>query len=297
MKVTVKKIDALRRELQFEVPKERVSQKLEEVYDDLSKVAKVKGFRPGKVPRHVLEAEHGALAQEEAIKKIIPDVYKEGLEKENIAPIDLPEILDVSFKDGIVTFKAHVDIKPEIKLKNYKGIKVQRKSTKVTDDEINKTLDYFKKSQGEDKDVTIDDEFVKGLGYPDLETFKQSLTRQMEIEKDRQNRLDLENQIVQTLLKDVKVMVPQSLVKKQIEHRIHEATERMKQQGLKEEDIQKKNDELRKNLKDPVERDIKVYLILDKIAEVENMPIKQGENMPNKVMAFLMKEAKWQNES
>ena len=49
-------------------------------------------------------------------------------------------------------------------------------------------------------------------------------------------------------------------------------------------------------MKEPVEQDIKVYLIMDKIAETENMEIKQGENLPNKVMAFLMKEAEWQNE-
>ena len=64
MKVTVKKVDALKREMKFEVPKERVTKKLEEVYEELGKVAKVKGFRSGKAPRNVLEKEHSALAQE-----------------------------------------------------------------------------------------------------------------------------------------------------------------------------------------------------------------------------------------
>ncbi|MFA5261499.1 MAG: trigger factor family protein, partial [Candidatus Omnitrophota bacterium] len=124
MKVVVKKVDALKRELNFEVPRDRVAQVLEEVYSDLGRVAKIKGFRPGKVPRHILENEHAALAREEALKKLIPVVYREGVEQEKMAPIDLPEIEDVEFKDGMVTFKAVIDIKPDVQMGNYKGIPV-----------------------------------------------------------------------------------------------------------------------------------------------------------------------------
>ena len=92
MKVDVKKIDPVRRELRFEIPRDRVKVTLDEVYSDIGKHAKVKGFRPGKVPRHILEQHHSRLAEEEAIRKIIPQVYQEALEKEKIAPIDLPEI-------------------------------------------------------------------------------------------------------------------------------------------------------------------------------------------------------------
>jgi len=294
MKIVVKKIDALRREMRFEIPKDRVSAAMDEVYKDIGKVTKVKGFRPGKTPRHILENEHGALAKEEAIKKIIPEAYKEGLEQEELSPLDLPEILDVDFKDGIIKFTAKFDVKPEIKIKNYKGIKVKRKSSKVTEQEIDKTLDYFKKSQGPEKEVSIDDEFAKGLGFPNLEEFKKSLSAQMEIDKNRQNRFDVENQIVEAILKEAKLSVPQNFVKKQIEHRIAEAVKRMKAQGLPEEDIQKKEKELQKELKIPVEKDVKTYLIFDKIAELEGIHVPQGESLPNKVMELLLKEADWQ---
>jgi len=294
MKVEVKKVDALKRELKFEVPKDRVVAKLDEVYKELSRVAKVKGFRPGKVPRHVLEAEHSSLAKEEMLKKIIPEVYQEGVEKEKLLPLDLPEIQDVDFRDGVVTFKAVVDIKPEVKIDKYKGIKVQRKSTVVTDEDIEKTLDYFKKSTGQDENTPIDDGFAKGLGYPNLEAFKESLSRQMQIDKDRQNRVDIENQIVEGLLKSAKLAVPQSLVKKQLEHRIQDARQRLKSQGLPDEEIDKKEEELRKNLVPQVEKDVKVYLTFDKIAELENIVLKEGENLSSKVMEFLLKEADWQ---
>ena len=296
MKVVVKKVDALKRLLNFEIPRERVKQKLEEVYRDLGKVAKVKGFRPGKVPRDVLEREHGQLAKEETIKKLIPEVYQEGVQQENLDPLDLPDIDNVDFKDGVITFTAQIDIKPEVKVKNYKGIQVQRKSSKVTDEEIDKTLDYFKKSQGKGEDVKIDDAFVKGLGVPTLEEFKASLLRQMEIDKDRQNRFDVENQIVEALLKDAKLLVPPTLVKKQLDHRLHEMRHRLKSQGMSEEDMTKKENEVRKDLQKAVERDVKVYLILDKIAQDEKIAVKEGENLAVKVMEFLLKEANWEYE-
>ena len=54
MKVDVKKVDTLKRELKFEIPRERVSKAMDEVYNEIGKHAKIKGFRPGKVPRHIL---------------------------------------------------------------------------------------------------------------------------------------------------------------------------------------------------------------------------------------------------
>lgn len=296
MKVDVKKVNDLRREMNFEIPKDRVNKKLDEVYDELSKVAKVKGFRKGKIPRNVLEAHHGKLAQEEVIRKLVPEVYQEGIEQENILPVDAPEIHDVNLKDGIITFTAKLEIKPEVKIKDYKGIKVKRKSSKVTDEEINKTLEFFKQGQGKDKEIKIDDSFAHGLGYPNLKEFKESLSRQLEMDKDRQNRVDIENQVIEALLKKAKLTIPESLANKQLERRLADQVEQMKKQGIAAEEINKKTDEMRKELKEAVEKDVKVYLILDKIAEEEKIDIKEGENLPAKVIEYLLKEAQWEEE-
>ena len=296
MKVAIKKVDALKRELSFEVPQDRVSAKMEEVFKDITRSAKIKGFRQGKAPRSVIENEYGSLAKEETVKKLIPEIYQEGLEQESILPLDYPEIDAVEFKDGILKFKAVIEIKPEIKISNYKGIAVTRKDSAVTEEELNTTLEYFQKGQSkEGEKVEINDEFVKGLGYPSLETFKEALKRQMEIDKDRQNRMDIEHQITDVLIKNTKMSVPQSLVQKQLEYRLSDLKRRLKSQGLPDEEIEKKADEMSKNMKEPVERDVKLFLIFDKIAHDENIEVGQGENLPAKVMEFLMKEAQWQD--
>ncbi|MDZ4242484.1 MAG: trigger factor, partial [Candidatus Omnitrophota bacterium] len=209
---------------------------------------------------------------------------------------DLPDIQDVEFKDGGISFVAKVDIKPEVTVKDYKGIAVKRKSSKVTDEELGKMLDYFKKSQGQDKDVPVDDALARGLGYPSLEEFKQSLARQMEMDKDRHNRLDIENQVLEAVIKNAKLDVPQSLVNRQLEHRLKEIRQRMQSQRMKEEDIKTKEEELRKDLHKASEKDVKVYLIFDKIAQMEGITAQEGESLPGKVMELLLKEAKWEEE-
>ena len=83
---------------------------------------------------------------------------------------------------------------------------------------------------------------------------------------------------------------------KQLEYRLSELKRRMVSQGLPAEEIQKKENEMTKELKGPVEKDVKLFLIFDKIADLEKITVKEGENLPAKVMEFLMKEAQWKDE-
>jgi FKBP-type peptidyl-prolyl cis-trans isomerase (trigger factor) len=293
MKVEVKKIDALKREMKFEVPREKVNEAMEAVYTEIGKHAKVKGFRTGKVPRHILAASHGQLAKDETIKKVIPQAYHEGLNQHQLNPIDLPEISDVDLKDGVLTFTATLDIRPQVEVGKYKGIAVERKKSEATDEEVTKAMEFFKKGRG-DQEVTVDDNFAKGMGFPNLEEFKKALKHQLEFDKDRNNRIDIENQIVEELLKNAKLVVPQSLVKRQLQYRLNETLRRLKSQGTGEEELKKKAEELQEKLQPAVEREVKVYLVLEEIAKRENITMAESdENLPAKVIEFLLKEAAW----
>jgi len=295
MKVEVKKVDALKREMKFEIPRERVSKAMDAVYIEIGKHAKVKGFRPGKVPRHILVSSHGRLAEDETIKKIIPEAYHEGIDQHQLNPVDMPEITDVNLKDGVLTFTATLDVRPQVEIAKYKGIEVTRKKSEVTDEEVQKTLEFFKKGRG-DEVVVIDDAFAKGMGFPSLEEFKTALKRQLGFDKDRNNRMDVENQIVENLLKNAKLIVPQSLVKRQLHYRLNEALRHLKTQGLSEEKLKEKEEELRKQLDPLVEREVKIYLILEEIAKLENISTADNnESLGSKVMEFLFKEAAWKD--
>ncbi|HOD11605.1 MAG TPA: trigger factor [Candidatus Omnitrophota bacterium] len=294
MKVEVKKVDATRRELKFEIPKDRVSQRMEEVYGEILKVAKIRGFRPGKAPRHLVEQEHGKIAQEKMMERLIPEVYQEAIKKESLSPIDFPDIHDVQLKDGTLFFTASLDIQPEFMVKDYKGIKVQRKSAQVSEEEINKTLDFFKTAQGKEKEAKIDDEFAKGLGYPSLEELKTSFKRQMELEKDRQNRADIENQVIDFLIKNTKLVVPKTTIERHLQRLVDNAKQRLERQNMKPEEMEKRLEEFTKNMRPNAERDVKAYFILEKIAQQEQMKFEEGENVFQKVIGFLLKEAQWE---
>jgi trigger factor len=295
MKLSVKKIDSTKRELEIEVPKEIVSQKFDEVYEAISKNAKIKGFRPGKAPRHIVEQHHKPLAQEEVLKDLIPSTYHDALEKENLQPVALPEIFDVKLESGVLSYKAKLEIKPDIQIKDYKGLKVKKKDSQVTDEDLKKSYDFILQAQGKPKDTAIDDGLAKSLGYSSLQEMQESLKKQLEVNKEQQARMDLEHQIIEQLLAKASFVVPEVTINHQLEHLVKDAKLRLSWQGLKKEDIEAKDEELKKELKDAAARDVKAFFILEKIAELENIAVDKEENLFKKVMEFLLKEASWEN--
>jgi trigger factor len=161
MKVKSQKAKDNKVVLEVEVPKDAVLKKFDEVYQKIGQEAKVPGFRPGKAPRAVLEQHHGALAREEVIKGLITESYEKGVKDENIDVIDLPQITDVKLDANILTYKAEVEVKPEIKIKAYKGLKLKKEEVKVEAKEVTEYIAQLKKSRGD-----IDDErLAKSLGY------------------------------------------------------------------------------------------------------------------------------------
>ncbi len=141
MKTNVEVIDNCQRRLKLEVPIKEISAKYDEVYADLHKTAQVPGFRVGKVPREILERNFAAKVKEEVLSQLISAGYQKAIEENSLDPVSYPEISDIKFEESKpLFFTAKVDIKPEVKLKSYKGIKVKKKKTETSQEEIDKTL-------------------------------------------------------------------------------------------------------------------------------------------------------------
>lgn len=293
-KSEVKKLDACKRQVSIEIGKEAVDEKLQMVLEDINKKSKVDGFRPGKAPRYVIENKHGELAKEEAIKDLISDSYQEVLNKESLKPIDLPEIFDIELKEGSLFYKASLEVKPEVGIRDYRHLKIVRKPVKVAEEEIQKAIEYLKTNQGLDKAAPADDIFAKSLGFPLVKDLEESIRKQLEMSKEQMARADMENQLIEQLIKRADLAVPESAVKKQLEHLWYDTQHRLTMQGMKKEDIESKAEEFKKELKGMAERDIKVFFIFDKIAQLENIKVDKPEMAFKKVMEFLMKEADWQ---
>jgi len=137
LKVEVKELEPCRRLLEIEVSPEVVVKGFDEFYVELGKRAKIPGFRPGKAPRNILEMRYQREAREDVLRRLIPDSYREAMRKRSIIPVDLPEISEVKFeKGGPISFKAAVDIRPEIKLVKYKGLKALKGKAEVKAEEV-----------------------------------------------------------------------------------------------------------------------------------------------------------------
>lgn len=288
MKITVNKLDGLKRVLDIEVPETKVKETFSQVYEQIKKEAKVPGFRPGTAPRNLLEKQFSKVAHEEVIKHLLPETYHEALEKEKLDVVSLPEVSEVNLTGSSLKYKATVELRPKIEVGNYSKIKIQKRSNEVTEEELNKAFDEVKKLR---KVETLDDAFAHGLGYANLEELKGAFKSQLAIQKESANRAQLERDVINHLLKNSKFEVPQTLVERRIHEMQHEIKEQLEQSRMSKEDKEKKEKELEPKIKEQSEEQVKVFLILDEIAIREK--IDRDDNMPNKVMEFLFKNADW----
>lgn len=289
MKTEVKRLDATKREMAVEVSEEVVKNKFEDVFKKISQEAKVPGFRPGHVPRDILEKKFSDLAHEQVLKELIPDIYDEALEKEKLEVLELPRIKDVKLTRNTLSFKAEVEVRPEIPLKNYKGIKINYQKVSVAPDEIKRQLDSLKESRKIDK---LDDRFAKGLGYPSINELEHALERQIYLQKEDLERQKIENQIIENITKGVEFKLPAALVDKQLNDLLRQDKLALALKGVPREKIQEQEKILAQELEPQAKKQVQIYLILAEVAKKEN--IAQDEHMAGKAMEFLLREADWQ---
>jgi len=288
MKIEVKKLDNNVRELKVEVSGEVVKNKFEDVFKRIGQEAKVPGFRPGHAPRDILEKNYGSSAHEQVLKELVPDVYSEAVNKEGLDVIELPEISEVKLERESLSFKAKVEVSPEINVKDYKGVKIDYKQVSVGAEEIKRAIDSLKESRKID---TADDNLAKSLGYPNLSELEKVLDKQIFIQKENAERQKVEGEIIEHLLKSVDFKSPQGLVKRQLEDMLRQAKVDLALKGLGRDKIEEQEEKMRQELEPEAVKQVKIYLILAAIAKQEN--IAQDDHLPRRVMEFLLREADW----
>jgi trigger factor len=146
-KVDVEAVDSLRRRLAVEVPAEEVSAEIEKAYAQLARGAKVRGFRPGRVPRPVLERLFGDRVRAEVFEKLIQQSYAEVVEERQIATVGHPEFVTEQAQPGAaLRYSATVEVKPEIVVEHYAGLAVERPLTPVSDGDVDAFLERLRQS-------------------------------------------------------------------------------------------------------------------------------------------------------
>jgi trigger factor len=152
----------LKRILTFEVPRERVEAEIEEIIRGIKKEISMPGFRKGKVPLDMVRAKFSETARKEAIEKLVPDAYKQALEKESLRPIMPAEISNMEYgEEGPLTFQVAVELFPKVEVKEYKGVKVKKTVRAVenadVDSELEKLRERFAKFEKLDREAQTGD--------------------------------------------------------------------------------------------------------------------------------------------
>ncbi|MBW2466066.1 MAG: trigger factor [Deltaproteobacteria bacterium] len=146
MQITVNEVGGLTKRLKIVLPKEEVSRELDAGFKKVKNDAKIKGFRRGKVPRHILEKTYGQQVRAEVAEKLIQDTYFDAVEKEKLDVVAHPEIKEPVFEeDGSFSYEAEVDTRPQFELKDYKGLEIEKDKITVTDEEIDDEIERLRK--------------------------------------------------------------------------------------------------------------------------------------------------------
>jgi trigger factor len=142
MNVRIEDISSIKKKLSFEVAAEQVDAEIRKTYQKIAKTAKVKGFRPGKIPQAVLEKYYAPQMEEQVLGRLINDSYFKALVEHRIAAVSDPEIVESSSleKGKTFSYEAEIEVKPEIEVKEYTGIALQKEKfepdPKVVEDRL-----------------------------------------------------------------------------------------------------------------------------------------------------------------
>ncbi|MGA9519287.1 MAG: trigger factor [Trichococcus sp.] len=137
--------------LTFEISEEIIKQEMDKVFNKVKKNVSVPGFRKGKVPRHVFNNIYGEESLfEDALNGALPDAYSQAIEEAGLDPVSQPKIDIKSMEKGQPwVIAAEVTVKPEVKLGEYKNLKVEKQDRVVTDEVVENNLKEKQERQAE----------------------------------------------------------------------------------------------------------------------------------------------------
>ena len=174
MQVTVEDVSSVKKILHIEIPEDKVVRELDNAYKNLKKTAKIKGFRPGKAPRSVLERLYKKDVHIDVSSKLLQDSFVEAIKETDLNIVGNPKIDPPGLDEkGPYKYDATVEIKPEIEEIDFKGLTLKKNLYRVTDQEMDAQVAMLQKNLAQQKPITEDraaqkDDFV----LVDYEGFK-----------------------------------------------------------------------------------------------------------------------------
>jgi trigger factor len=148
MQVSVESISKLERRMQVQVPAERVSQEIAARLKNLSRTARLKGFRPGKAPIKVIRQQFGVQVHREVIGELLQSSFAEAVSEKQLSPAGNPRIEPQSVDEGQdLRYVATFEVFPEVALQPMDSLELERVTAEVTESDIDAMIERLRKQQ------------------------------------------------------------------------------------------------------------------------------------------------------
>ena len=145
------------REVEIEVSADEVTKGFRTVLKKYQKLARIPGFRPGKVPESVLRSRFSAGIREEVVEAVVPQHFREAIAQKGLRPVSQPQVTDLRLEEGQpLHFKAAFEVVPEFSVDGYQDVKVQKPDTELTGAEFDAELDSIRDARSTMETITED---------------------------------------------------------------------------------------------------------------------------------------------
>ncbi|HXE09543.1 MAG TPA: trigger factor, partial [Acidobacteriaceae bacterium] len=139
---------ALTREVAVEVPADEVSKTYAKVTKRYQKLARLPGFRSGKVPESLIRSKFAKELRQEVLEALVSERFRKEIEERKLRPISEPQLLDLQLNDGEpLRFKAAFEVLPEFDVAGYDTVKVEKPNVALTEEEFEAELQRMLESQ------------------------------------------------------------------------------------------------------------------------------------------------------
>jgi trigger factor len=379
MKTELIDVSPTRKEIKIEIDPAQIRSAYDRVSAQYSKAATIPGFRPGHAPTSVVRTRYKSEIRTEVLRELLPEAVNNAINEHSLTALGEPNVeLDNTaalekLGEEPLTLKVGVEVLPEVKLENYKGLEVTRRKRPITDEDVDKMIYNLRDAsaslqpvedrpsevgdtvtinargkfvdlpdeeeikvdevevviggQGVQKEFTesltgvkaddtrtftvdypddftspglagkkveyvtevtavrqkelpeLDDEWVKSLGgeFDSVETFKTKVREDLESRATAESDHNLRDEVIRKLLAAHPFEVPQSLIEQQTQHRLEGVVRQMMSRGIDPRSQELNWESAREELKGQAEEDVRSSMLLDEIAETENIDISDEE--------------------
>ena len=130
------------KEVELDIPAEKVQAEIEKIAKDLARVARIPGFRPGKAPITLIRRRFAEEIKSEVLQELVPNRLEQALGEANLVPVTRPQVEKVDWDlAGGVKFKARFEVLPEFELGDYKNVEIEMDSADVTDADVDRAIE------------------------------------------------------------------------------------------------------------------------------------------------------------